>query len=440
MIPTTGWSIDDNKTPYATYNLVKPNYKSTFPNFVSLGPPALNISDSTLKEAYWVFEEFEGTIRIAKFIGTSKQEWIELFSSGPVNKLSGTFDQLGKPLVFYDLGGILYFWWFDPVLAAHTITEMVTGSSPFAAFDIRHDTSNPTSDAILFYVRDGGIYYRYQRDRYEVEYATPVPSGVTEIVAADMAVDYHLQLEYLIGEVGFEPPVVVPPEPPEVPTTPNHYRLQGNTSGVSLANNLWTVGTDLTVTMDFVEVDKTATEVVLFSQALSETVGTYGASLILSTYGSNPEAAVKDKYRVIYGGVETIISEATGFEIQGNTTMVFSLHTVGADTFLTITNSIGAQLEAIINTGSNNEPAATFLIGSNRQGGALPPSRSYKGVISSVVVETGGLTRKLLLKDKADMIETTDTLPLYDENDQMVTAAKIFAYLPNNWVYIAPKS
>jgi hypothetical protein len=97
--------------------------------------------------------------------------------------------------VFFDTGIELKLFWFDPLLVENTITVFGVGTYPFATFDIRWDTSNPDSDVLLFYIRDGGIYYRLQRDRYSIEHATPVTNGA-RILEADMTVDYRLQLLY----------------------------------------------------------------------------------------------------------------------------------------------------------------------------------------------------------------------------------------------------
>jgi len=216
MIPETGW-LDiggiESATPYATYGLYKPSVSIDTPFELELGPSALNDSDGTIKDFWWLFN-FNGTSvtasRYNHFDEAFDDEQI-IFYVDNVKRLSATFDQLGRPMVFYEtVLGELRLYWFDPVLVENTTTVFGVGSYPFSTFDIRWDTSNARSDNMLFYIRDGGIYYRLQRDRYSIEHATPVINGAI-LLEADMTVDYRLQLLYRYRDTGFTPPEPTPP-------------------------------------------------------------------------------------------------------------------------------------------------------------------------------------------------------------------------------------
>lgn len=192
MIHNNTWVSDTAKEEYAAYDIAKPTYASLNPYELELGPVSLNASDGDIKAAWWLFEYNPDD----QYVYASK--WSEITQSfevaqpifqdvDGVSKLSATFDQLGRPIVFYQSGTELRLYWFDPVLADNVLAYVADGSYPFATFDIRWDTSSSASDALLFYVRDGGIYYRLQRDRYVTEHATPV-TGAEGVTTAPLAV------------------------------------------------------------------------------------------------------------------------------------------------------------------------------------------------------------------------------------------------------------
>lgn len=108
---------------------------------------------------------------------------IELFSEAePIEKISATFDQLGRPIVFYRLtDNTLKLWWFDS-LAGQTVTTILGyGSDPVASFDYPIDINREFTDVLLHYVRKNKLYMRVQRDRFAVEY--PVHPNQAETVA-----------------------------------------------------------------------------------------------------------------------------------------------------------------------------------------------------------------------------------------------------------------
>ena len=197
MIPNDTWSDDQNITKYAECGLERPYYVSFNPYELELGPESIEPGGSVdLKNQWWVFEERDGDVFTDPYVDKNTPPQTYLFTSGEVKTLAATFDQLKRPLVFFDTGSELRLWWYDPTLEEHTLTPFGEGSDPFATFDIRYSPSNQKSDALIFYLRNGGIYYRQQRDRYAVEYATPVTTGAYRILRADMTVDWRLQILY----------------------------------------------------------------------------------------------------------------------------------------------------------------------------------------------------------------------------------------------------
>ena len=454
------WSELQDIANYPMVSFTKPN-KPTAKSSLSLGPALIGDSQSKLNNRYWAVYQSGADVLLVGAIGNDWDSATVLFQeSGEISDIGLTFDQLGRAMVFYQVGNNLYLFWYDPTLEAQTVAFISTGTSLEAGFDIINNTSDPDSDAMIFYTRSNNICMRIQRERWEIEHAKEIflDDGVTpvtglELVSSGMRVDNRYQVVYRYRLVegedgGYTPPIVVPPEPPEVPNTPNYYRLQGNTSGISMGNNLWSLGQKLTVSIDFKEVDDSLDEVVLFSQSLLDSAAgageTEGAMLVLSTYGT-PGASYRNVYRVIYGGQETLIDDVGGFHIKSNETRgyEFRLSGVNEDGPLELLFSYPIEYgntitNRLINSGTHSEPSAVFMIGSHAQERLLPPKHSFKGIISEARVVVDGVGRYIKLTDKADMIGDSSQIPVYDYEHVQITSAKIFAYLPNNWVYIAP--
>ena len=71
----------------------------------------------------------------------------------PIIKMSLTFDQLGRPLVFYNTeDGLLKLYWYNPVTQTNEVKSMGIGYDPVACFDWPQDTGQPFSDMLVFYV------------------------------------------------------------------------------------------------------------------------------------------------------------------------------------------------------------------------------------------------------------------------------------------------
>lgn len=141
----------------------------------------------------------------SSFIESTSQwgEPVELFEEPlPIQQISLTFDQLGRPLVFYRVNeDTLKLYWYDPVLQQNVLTVFGQGIDPLAAFDFPQDTGQSFTDVLLFYVRNNRIYMRVQRDRYAIEYpASDVIPGV-RLRSAGLRVDNRFQVEYIYPEV-----------------------------------------------------------------------------------------------------------------------------------------------------------------------------------------------------------------------------------------------
>lgn len=187
----------------------------------------------------------------------------------PIIAMALTFDQLGRPIVFYQTAGNdLKLYWFDPV-AGQNVTQLIgTGQYPAATFDYLTNINYQESDAWIFYVKGNSVYSRLQRERWATEHLVRTYPAEPIIRSAGLTVGGRLQVVVdtvgacVIGsqgiaprdtvqvslglaasiietftpepEVPVDPPVIEDPEPPIIvdppeviePTTPQGYWIK----------------------------------------------------------------------------------------------------------------------------------------------------------------------------------------------------------------------
>lgn len=86
-------------------------------------------------------------------------------------EVSLAFDQNMRPFIAYVEAGITKFYWFDTSIPGPTTTTLGSDiTTPRATLDDHRQTQNASSDIVLVYIRDGNLYFRQQRERYEVEH------------------------------------------------------------------------------------------------------------------------------------------------------------------------------------------------------------------------------------------------------------------------------
>ena len=103
-----------------------------------------------------------------------------------ITELTFTFDQLMRTTVAYVVAGRAYLWYYDSLAAAQiTTTLAVDVRSPFLTMDDRRESASARNDMLLFYLRGNALYYRQQRDRFQIEYAmhtfTVYPVQITKL-------------------------------------------------------------------------------------------------------------------------------------------------------------------------------------------------------------------------------------------------------------------
>lgn len=212
------WSALINVLNYQPAGIAKPpNLAFDIVQAISLGPMQLNNSGGKLNERYWIAYVDNGAVYIK---GSQGEQWgaeTLLFNDlEPIKQITLTFDQLGRPLVFYRVGAdTIKLYWYNPVLEQTELKILAQGIDPNAGFDSPQDTGKSYSDAMLFYVRDDAIYMRVQRDRFEVEHETPAKLlKDLDIVSTGMRVDNRYQVVYQYHDDTYTPLPPVPPVPP----------------------------------------------------------------------------------------------------------------------------------------------------------------------------------------------------------------------------------
>lgn len=104
-------------------------------------------------------------------------------AAADVTELALAFDQAMRPLIAYAMqDGILRLRWYDTASAAYGTSQFGPGKNPRLTLDDKRMAQSGASDVIFAYRRDDGLYYRAQRDRYQIEYT--VAAGI----------DYRLEL------------------------------------------------------------------------------------------------------------------------------------------------------------------------------------------------------------------------------------------------------
>jgi len=139
---------------------------------------------------------------------TDERLLFEITDGGPpIVELDVAFEQNGQPVVCLErptgTGGApeVWIWFFDPTVPGMVLRNFGPGRTPRALLDRPMEVAD--SDVLVFYVADhlGKIAYRQQRDRYVVEYETPVAADENTFVEdVAKAVDRRLHVIYSIRD------------------------------------------------------------------------------------------------------------------------------------------------------------------------------------------------------------------------------------------------
>lgn len=124
-----------------------------------------------------------------------------LFAADGVSGLSLAFDQLMHPTVAYVQDGMTKLYWYDTLAAAQVTTSFPDAANPAVCLDDKRAVmvQQGITDVLFLYLRAGGLYYRQQRDRFNVErvLAPTLASNVSRVESVGMGVNGRLQVRLL---------------------------------------------------------------------------------------------------------------------------------------------------------------------------------------------------------------------------------------------------
>jgi len=120
------------------------------------------------------------------------------YSGQDITEVSLSFDQLMRPTIVFVEQGIPKMKWFDSTEGGEVVTEYpasyknprVTLDDPIA--------SSADSDILFFYLKNGDLCYRQQRDRYTIEYTYATEVGIRYLHKVGMTASRRLQVRGII--------------------------------------------------------------------------------------------------------------------------------------------------------------------------------------------------------------------------------------------------
>lgn len=189
MIPNF---IDSNiPKPYNNYG-VPPDVPYSVKN-VTIGPVGLNDPSEGLHFKFWA-AYVDSNDLIIEDIELSTTNFI-LNEPDGIENVALAFDQNANDTFAYITGvGELKLRWFDTSVDDDVIINLGQAQSLTLTMDMKYYPTSNKSDILLFYIRDNAIYFRVQRDKYLIEYPTPITAGANSLINSGMRTDYRFQV------------------------------------------------------------------------------------------------------------------------------------------------------------------------------------------------------------------------------------------------------
>ncbi len=111
-----------------------------------------------------------------------------------VIELALAFDQNMRPVIAYQTLSGLFLYWYDSLAAGYITTGFGPGRNPRLTLDDKRDFNIGNSDVIFAYIRDDGLFYRQQRDRYGIE--RQLDTGVSKLSLANIGMNRGLRMQF----------------------------------------------------------------------------------------------------------------------------------------------------------------------------------------------------------------------------------------------------
>ena len=186
---------DDTPAPYNDYG-IKP-YVPYKVRDVTIGAKGIQDPSEQLNYKYWAayFDPLTDDIKLEDFNPASVVTIIN--EPDGVENIGLAFDQNANDVYAWITGlGELKLRWFDASISADSVLNFGQAQSLTITMDTKYFPSSAGSDILLFYIRNNAIYYRIQRDKYAIEYATPITTGANKLLDSGTRRDYRFQVRW----------------------------------------------------------------------------------------------------------------------------------------------------------------------------------------------------------------------------------------------------
>ncbi|MCO1337134.1 hypothetical protein MO867_22680, partial [Microbulbifer sp. OS29] len=98
-----------------------------------------------------------------------------------------------RPVIAYVEAGTAKLYWYDSSAGAQTTSTWPGIITPRLTLDDKRSTQTSASDVIFAYLNNGHLYYRQQRDRYEIEYRLQENVNSPGLIKIGMNRQFRLQ-------------------------------------------------------------------------------------------------------------------------------------------------------------------------------------------------------------------------------------------------------
>ena len=191
MLPNNQWS----SMPVIADLLYPRDTKESLLSSKDYGPIAVQNTTQGLKAKVWSvsYDSASGAVRL--------QDGSLLFVEKNIKELDLTFNQTANPFVAYRVGSNIKIFWYDTTTSTYVNKTIGLGDQPFCYLDERRPEFSAKSDVILIYHRNGSVYYRLQRDRFDIERPTGI-TGKTNLVIENFGMAKNNRLLIKFYETG----------------------------------------------------------------------------------------------------------------------------------------------------------------------------------------------------------------------------------------------
>lgn len=162
--------------------------------FIDYEDGGVAVNDTSKGHLYQIWRA--RLIREQVLLGAPSVPEFVLYEGSGITEISFAFDQNMRPVLAFMQAGQPKIRWHDPVAGGQVVTDLPAAAlTPKVLLDDKRPTQENNSDVILAYVRDGGLYFRQQRDRYLVErlLATGITTGILRFGLSD-----QLRLQFMM--------------------------------------------------------------------------------------------------------------------------------------------------------------------------------------------------------------------------------------------------